>query len=908
MDSKLRILHLEDNPTDVELIGAALKEAGMEVNLVAAGDRQEFLSAIQSGDFDLVISDFSFPSFSGDEALTIVREKMPDTPFIFVSGKMGEEAAIKSLLDGATDYVLKSNLARLVPAVRRALRDADEKRKLRLAEKMREMALEDLKASESRLRGVLETAPDAVVIISGGSKISFVNNSTERLFGYRREELLGKSLNVLVPDRFRHLHERQVKEFDLNPHGRAMNSGVELFGRRKDGTEFPADIMLSPLRMDHELSVLAMIHEITASKEAERALRESEQRFRSLVEVSPLGILSMGGDGKFLSCNPAAVKLFGYSEEELLQKHFNDLTHPDDKKIGLPVLKDLRSGKTNIARLEKRYIKKDGSVIIAQLTVSAVRDEAGRFKHAVTIIEDVSDRRMAEEAVRRSEGQYRSLVEGARDGIFSLSLDMVIESLNPAFETITGWKREDWLGKKFADILHPDDRKKASEIFRRMLKGGDPGLNQYRILKKSGDFLVGEFNTTVLIHDGKSVGILGIARDVTLQKTLEEQLRQSKKLESIGTLAGGIAHDFNNILGIILGFASLAKKSMKENGNVSKNLEMIEDAAQRGVGLIRQLLIFARKQEKVAEVLNLNELIRDVHKLISETFPKVISIELNLSKDTLLMKGDRTEIHQAILNLCVNARDAMMDSMRGNLSGGTLKIATALVRREVVRELFPTSTEEQYIRIIVEDTGIGMDERTLSHVFEPFFTTKEKGKGTGLGLALVYGIVNSLDGSVNVSSKLGSGTTVTIFLPVHEGGNILKAESRAEITDAKRGTETILVVEDEAGLRELLEEALTSNGYKVLTAADGQRAVALFLDYQNIKLVISDIGLPGIGGIDLLETFKRLNADVKIILASGFVEEEDRKEMVEHGVDRFIQKPYRIAEVLASIREVLDKK
>lgn len=907
MSSKIRVLHLEDNLNDAKMIGAKLIEAGIDLNSVVAKNRKEFLAAIQSDNFDLIISDLSVPSFSGNEALATARDKMPDIPFIFVSGKMGEEAAIQSLLDGATDYVLKSNLARLAPAVTRALHDADEKRKLRLAEKMGEMALEDLKASEARLRGVLENTPEAVVITGDGNKITFVNKRSERLFGYDRNELLGKPLTLLIPERFRDMYQKQVEDLDLSQHGGSMGSGLEFFGLRKDGTEFPADITLSPLQLDDEVEILAMIHEITPSKGAERALRESEQRFGSLVEVSPLGILSFGGDGKFLSCNPAAVKLFGYSEAELLQKHFNDLTHPDDKNIGPPVLEDLKSGKAEIARLEKRYIRKDGSVITAQLTVSAVRDEAGQFKHAVSIVEDITDRRAAEEAVRRSEGQYRSLVDGARDGIFSLSPDMVIRSLNPAFETITGWKRELWIGKKFAAILHPDDRKRATEMFHKLLKEGISGLNQYRVRKKSGDYLIAELNTTTLVLDGKKVGILGIARDVTSQKLLEEQLRQSQKLEGIGTLAGGIAHDFNNILGIIMGFTQLAKKTESNNEKVSKSLDMIEDAAQRGVGLVHQLFILARKQEKVVETLDLNEIIKDIDRLISETFPKVISLDLDLSKDLLMVKGDRTEIHQAILNLCVNARDAMMDPVDGKLSGGRLKIATSLVKREKVRELFPTSTEEHYIRIIVEDTGIGMDEATLSRIFEPFFTTKETEKSRGLGLSMVYGIVNSYDGFINVSSKLGSGTTVTIFLPVNEGGQILKTESQVDISHIKRGTETILVVEDEAGLRDLLEVSLTNYGYKVLTAADGQHAIAIFLDSRNIKVVLSDIGLPGIGGIDLSETFKRLNPDVKIILASGFVEEEEKKKMLEHGVSKFIQKPYRIPDVLVGIREVLDK-
>ncbi len=907
-DLPLEILHLEDNPGDAELVSATLKTAGLDFRVTLAKSRKDFVAAMGRKKFDLIISDFTLPSFNGREALAIAREKAPDTPFVFVSGTIGEDAAIQSLRDGATDYVLKTKLTRLVPAVSRALREADERRKLRLAEKLREMALEDLKQSEARFRGVLEAAPDAVVITDSSDKINFANAQTENVFGYRRDELMGRPLSVLVPDRLRAMHERHMRRFDFDPHPRGLNTGMEFYGRRRDGTEFPADIMLSPIRMEDEIAVLAMVRDVTASKQAEKALRESEERFRKIYETSPVGIVNINPDGKFLRCNPAAAKLFGYSEAELYEKSFIDLTYPDDKMIGVQVLEGLKSGRDEIAELDKRYIRRDGKVIWGHLTATAVRDIQNQLSYALTIIEDVTERKQAEEALRQSERQNRDLVDSARDAIFSLSAEAIIKSLNPAFEALTGWNREDWIGKSFTDLLHPDDRQKAMDMFIRTLRGELSDVVQYKFLKKSGEYGIGELSTTRLVNEGETTGILGIARDVTAQVALEEQLRQAQKMESIGTLAGGIAHDFNNILGIIIGYAGLSKKTFKKDERLFGNMESIESAAQRGVGLVRQLLMFARKQERSLHALNVNDVVADAYKMISETFPRVISVKLELTDTPLLILGDQTEIHQAVLNLCVNARDAMMDRPDGELSGGILTISTAPAEGKEIRARHPSASGDRYIRISVTDTGVGMDEVTRARIFEPFFTTKERGKGTGLGLSTVYGIVSAYEGIIELTSVPGVGTTFSIFLPSHRSADALAAEMEKETGEVQGGSETILVVEDEAGLRELLQDILTNHGYRVLTAQDGQRALALFLDHRNIELVISDIGLPKVGGLDLYQAIRKMKPDIKVILVSGFVDDADMQKMQKGGVNRFIQKPYQPLDVLRKVREVLDEK
>ncbi len=775
----IKIIHIENDPSDAELVRTTLEDAGLTCHLTVVKSRREFADAARTNKFDLILSDFSLPSFDGAEAFRITRNVSPETPFIFVSGTAGEDAAIQCLLDGAADYVLKSKLTRLVPAVGRALREADEKRKLGLAEKLRETALEDLRNSEARFRGVLECAPDAAIMVDSGGKIAFANQRAEALFGYGKDELIGKPLHVLLPERYRRIHEKHVSEFNSLPHARELGAGVDLYGRRSDGTEFPADIMLSPLNMDEGMWVLAMIRDVTVAKKAEESLRRSEER-------------------------------------------------------------------------------------------------------------------------------YKRLVDSARDAIYTMSAEGVLLTLNPAFETLTGWGIEEWIGKSFTGLIHPDDRENAVNSVRATLDKGEEKVTQYRVLKKSGGYAVGEFSTTRFRLEDGTVGLLGIARDVTAQIAMEEQLRQAQKMESVGTLAGGIAHDFNNILGIILGYATLTIRSVKEDKALTRNLQSIESAAQRGVGLVRQLLMFARKQERSLQMVVINDLVADLQEMISETFPRVISVRLKLAKEDLLVYGDQTEIHQAVLNLCVNARDAMMDRPDGSLSGGTLTISTALEKGSDVRRRHSSALDEDYVSISVSDTGVGMDESTQARIFEPFFTTKERGKGTGLGLSTVYGIVSAQNGIIEVESEYGSGTSFKIFLPARKSADVASDTFQAQPPDSLDGKETVLVVEDEAGLRDLLYDILAGRGYKVLTAEDGQRALATFLDNKGIDLVVSDIGLPKVGGLDLFQAVKKINPDVKVILVSGFVDEAEKQNMIRKGVNKFIQKPYHPVEVLSRIREVLN--
>ena len=408
--------------------------------------------------------------------------------------------------------------------------------------------------------------------------------------------------------------------------------------------------------------------------------------------------------------------------------------------------------------------------------------------------------------------------------------------------------------------------------------------------------VVGIFDQT-----GNLVQMKGYIFDDSQRKSLERQLVQAQKLESLGTLASGIAHDFNNILGIILGYASLLTQQISDPENIKNNAEAVVKASMRGAALVKQLLTFARKADTQLASVKLNEIVLEASKFLSETIAKTIEITLDLEKGLPPISADATQIHQLMINLCVNARDAMPN-------GGTLTVTTHLQQGDAIRNKFPNATAGQYIVLSVADTGVGMDERTRSRIFEPFFTTKEAGKGTGLGLSVVFGIMESHKGFVTVETEPGKGTTfyLCFLLPQSVEIEQVKVETQQ---DFPGGTETILVVEDEEMLRELLKNFLGSAGYKVFTAVNGQEAIDLFEEHcDDIQLVLSDMGLPKISGIDVFRKMKLKKPDVRFILASGSLESQMKTEFFKEGLRDFLEKPYSVYEVLQAVRTILDRK
>jgi nitrogen-specific signal transduction histidine kinase/ActR/RegA family two-component response regulator len=405
-----------------------------------------------------------------------------------------------------------------------------------------------------------------------------------------------------------------------------------------------------------------------------------------------------------------------------------------------------------------------------------------------------------------------------------------------------------------------------------------------------------------IIIENSLVGVYGMYTDITERKKLEEKLRESQKLESLGTLAGGIAHDFNNILAIILGYASRIDRTDVDPASLTLSIDAITKATQRGASVVSQLLTFARKSEITFERISVNDQVKEIAKLVRETFSKSISVELELQKNLPEVKADPTQIHQVLLNLCLNARDAMPDR-------GVLKLRSRIARGDVLRVRLPKATANEYVAVDVTDTGQGMGEATRLRIFEPFFTTKEFGKGTGLGLAVAFGIMESHDGFIDVDSEPGKGTTLSLYFPVkHESHDILDFK-RGHADRIPGGKETILFVEDEVLISELTKLDLTSKGYTVLTALDGIEAVAIYKEqHRAIDLVICDLGLPGLMGYDVLRKMKEINPAIRFVLASGYLEQVQKSAIFELGAKDILQKPYEFDKMLRVVREVLDGK
>jgi signal transduction histidine kinase/ActR/RegA family two-component response regulator len=417
--------------------------------------------------------------------------------------------------------------------------------------------------------------------------------------------------------------------------------------------------------------------------------------------------------------------------------------------------------------------------------------------------------------------------------------------------------------------------------------------------RKDGRTVVALENARVVRNEsGSLLYYEGTVTDITELKDLEEQLRQSQKMEAIGRLAGGIAHDFNNILMIILGYASLLTQGNLDATAISPIGEGIVKGVQRGAGLVRQILTFARKSEVVSQPVKMNHAIRELINLLKQTFPKTIEICEDLDPALPEITVDQNQVHQALLNICVNSRDAMPE-------GGTITISTRMVSGKELQEKITTAHQDEYLEIQVSDTGVGMTEAIRSHAFEPFFTTKDRGKGTGLGLSVAYGVVKSHQGFIDIYSEIGSGTKVSLYFPMETSR--LYDPGNEDLDTLPGGAETILLVEDEEVLLDLIKNLLERKGYTVLPAKDGMDAVAVFRSHkEDIDLVITDLGLPKLGGWQAFLKMREEKPDVPSIIASGHIESDLRSEMLKAGAKDFVQKPYYFNEILRKVRDVLN--
>jgi PAS domain S-box-containing protein len=634
---------LEDDPNDAALVRSTLEAEGIACATTCVENREDFMAALQRGGIDLVLSDCTLPAFDGISALKIMHAKWPAIPLIIVSGTLGEERAIDSLKNGATDYVLKDHLGRLAAAVRRAMQEVEER---------------------------------------------------------------------------------------------------------------------------------------AGTRRTQEVLQETQQRLRIIFNQSPLGIALVRADGRPILTNAALQKMLGYTGEELNRMPFQEFTHPDDCARDINNYSLLIQGVLKDYQLEKRYIRKDGQVVWTRITASVARDAEGRADFAIKMVEDITERR-----------------------------------------------------------------------------------------------------------------------------DLQAKFIEAQKMEVIGQLASGVAHDFNNILAVIMGYSDLTMEKLNSDPELASYLETIRSAAERATGLTRQLLIFSRKQTVQPIVLDLNEVIKDLDKMLRRLLDENIELTIVAGEKIGHVKADSGYIGQVLMNLVVNARDAMPN-------GGTLTIAT---RNAALDEnnagTHAGAKPGDYVMLSVSDTGTGMTEEVKARLFEAFFTTKPKGKGTGLGLATCQTIVQQTGGYIDVCTQPGKGTNFKVYFP-RVGLPLDVTPSAGQTGPLPRGTETLLVVEDDPSVRQLACKVLEAQGYTVLSAANGQDGLHAARDHKRspIRLVVTDVIMPLMGGKVMAEWLKTDNSSLKILFTSGYTDEAiTRHGVLETGVE-FLPKPYTPATLAHKVREMLDAK
>ena len=657
------------------------------------------------------------------------------------------------------------------------------------------------------------------------------------------------------------------------------------------------------------LKLTGIVQDITDYKQAEINLDRSERLFNNIFDQSPHPIWISDNKGTLIKINKACLELLQIKENEV-QGKYNVLKDNIVMEQGfLPLVTSVyEEGKTvnfmlryDSSRLSQLKLKRTTNTLL-DVTMSPVRNISGDITHAVITHRDVTSVKKAEEDLRRAKDYAERLIESANAMIVVLDPSGNINVFNRAAEEITGYKRQEILGRNWFDTLVPEDKKSEPwGKFRNASLIGMPPSFEGPIVSKTGEERFLSFRNTELREDHAVTGLLFYGIDVTERKRLEEQLIQSRKMEAIGQLAGGIAHDFNNMLSVILGHAELIKSELPDGHPILKSILAIEKAGIHSRDITRQLLAFSRKQIIVPGNLNVNNLILNIQKTLSQLIGEDIEFRFVPGTELWNIKFDPSQIDQILINLVINARDAMP-------TGGILTIETSnITLDETYCALHMESTPGEYVLLTVSDNGMGMDKEVLSHIYEPFFTTKELGKGTGLGLATVYGIVKQNNCLINVYSEKERGTTFKIYFPrisTTEKGGAHDVEAPLRFR-----TGTIMLVEDDALVRDMVIMVLQKIGYTVTTAKTPREAVSFFArGGTRIDLLITDIVMPHLNGTELYQKVKMIDSNVKVLYMSGYTENV----IVRHGVLKeginFIQKPFSMKEFAQKVREAMEDK
>ena len=762
----------------------------------------------------------------------------------------------------------------------------------------RKAAESALREAERGQRNLIESLPLVMYAqrpsVAGEEfETGFISPQIEQLTGYPPSDWIGTDIwdRLVHPDDC----DRAVAELHA---GAAESDGPfssEYRLRTASGdTVWVLDVQV-PQR-DAEGSIvgtLGFLHDVTDRHRAEDALRRSEELFRTGFENAAIGMVMASPEGKVIHGNAALCELLGYTENELRGLTTVELTHPEERDAARDAIERMHDDSLARFAVEKRYLHKDGTPVWVQIAASPIRDESGRVTCFITQVHDVTARRQSEE-------RFRRLFDSSPHGMNVTDLDGRVIAANDALAQMLGYEADALLGRTFAELTHPDDVAPDVELFGELLDGARTSYAlEKRYIRQDGSVLTAQLTAFALPDpSGKPQLAIGMVEDVGERKLLEEQLRRSQRMEAVGQLAGGVAHDFNNLLTAIASYADLADQAIDAGASERQraSIDGIRSAAGNAADLTRQLLAFSRRQVLELSVVDINEIVAEQAPLLERLIGENIEVHLALDTGIPPVTMDAGQLAQVLMNLAVNARDAMPE-------GGILTIET----QHVVLDRAPTSSGEisgPHVLVAVSDTGCGMDPGVAERIFEPFFTTKDPGHGTGLGLSTVLGIVEQAGGRVTVYSEPECGTVFKIYLPTVDGASATQ-RSQPVATDARpAGRERILLVEDNDAVRGPVTEVLSQLGYEVVAAASPAEALECELD--GIDLLVTDVVMPGMNGRELAETLLARHPETKVLYMSGYTDDA----VVSRGAigpgTAFLQKPFGADRLAQRIRGLLD--
>lgn len=877
----LRVLIVEDSLTQAKALQRVFRAHGYTVQIARTGTEGQRLCAAYHP--HLLILDYHLPDMTGDQLLPWCKQMDAPPIVIMITTDPTPELALHFMRMGADGYVRKPfDSEYLITLCERTHRE----RLLLRVEDLLEERTKQLRESETRFQVLFDNIPEIVFIYDDHGVILYSNMVSKQVLEW--EELVGKNIRDL-----RTTSPILIgKEFEKYPPGEGSYH-FEAIYLSPTGKRIEVEVNEQYIEFDHKPAILSIGRDITTRKQFIEALQVAKEYAENLINSSLDMIISVDLDRRIIEFNKAAQRTFGYRKEEVLGKPINILYGDSDQSTQVHQ-QALCTEKFTGEVLNRR---KNGELFYSYLSSSVLRDAQGKVIGIMGISRDITEQKRVEAERQR----LAIAVEQAAESIVITDTVGTICYVNPAFERVTGYAQAEALGQNFALLKEGEDQPFYQQIWNRLQKG-EVWTGRLRARRKDGTSYEEEATLSpVRDTTGKIVNYVAVLRDVTQEVSLEAQLRQVQKLEAIGQLAGGIAHDFNNLLTGILGYANLLKLNTQRQDIVLRAAHVIEKAAERGAQLTSQLLGFARQGKHQNVPVDLHATIHEIITLLSRTVDKKIKFTQRLQAHDVLIQGDPGQLQQVILNLALNARDAMPE-------GGEMIFATEVVTLDEAycRQHIGT-TPGHYLLLSVTDTGIGIPKAIQDRIFEPFFTTKPPGKGTGMGLAMVYGIVKNHGGTIRVYSEEGQGATFKVYLPITAPQSRI-IEEKNPVTTPVPGRGKILIIDDEEGVREVLSDMLRHLGYEVISVSDGVEALTYYQEKgHEIDAVILDMVMPRMKGKECFQKIRALNPRVKVILSSGYDRNEAVQEILDEGVQGFVQKPYRVQQLSEVIAKVLQE-